>query len=175
MFKIEALVWVSFWKDFKFQPFNWWVGSNPRCQSKNIEMKKIARIKLVHELYGTCFQLIECEELRIKYLTPLLVVTMPHTCWFLWWADCIEAFKWCLHSQYGVTFWRVVLKEVYFEGLNCVWRSLKASILNIGTKGQVPCADVGPFFKRVRNGWHHPKNGWCHSFTEGTLLYGVLV
>jgi hypothetical protein len=31
-------------------------GSNPRCQSKNIELKYKTHIKLVHELYGECFQ-----------------------------------------------------------------------------------------------------------------------
>ena len=38
MFKIEALVWVSFWRALKFQRFSWRVGSNPRRQSKNIEI-----------------------------------------------------------------------------------------------------------------------------------------
>ena len=40
----------------KFQLFGGRVGSNPRCQSKNIEMKYKTHIELVHELYGTCFQ-----------------------------------------------------------------------------------------------------------------------
>ena len=39
MFKIEALIWVSFWRALKFQRFSWRVGSNPRHQSKNIETK----------------------------------------------------------------------------------------------------------------------------------------
>ena len=34
----------------------WRASSNPRRQSKNIEMKYKTRIKLVHELYGTRFQ-----------------------------------------------------------------------------------------------------------------------
>ena len=34
--------------------------------------------------------------------------------------------------QFGIAFWRVVLREVYIEGPNHVWRALKASILNIG-------------------------------------------
>ena len=33
--------------------------------------------------------------------------------------------------QFGVAFWRVVLREVYFEGPNRVWRALKTSIWNI--------------------------------------------
>ena len=38
--KIEALIWVSFWRALKFQLFSWRAGSNPRRQSKNIlEMK----------------------------------------------------------------------------------------------------------------------------------------
>ena len=75
---------------------------------------------------------VQCEELRINHLTPLLVVTMPYACWFLWRVDYIEDFKWCLHFQFGVAFWRVVLRKVFFEGPNCVWRELKTSILNIG-------------------------------------------
>ena len=66
---------------------------------------------------------VQCEELRINHPTLLLIVTMPYyTCWFLRGANCIEDFKWCLHFQFGVAFWRVVLRYVYFEGPNCVWR-----------------------------------------------------
>ena len=46
MFKIKALIWDSFWRLLKFQPFNWRVGSNPRCRSKNIEMKYIPVLNL---------------------------------------------------------------------------------------------------------------------------------
>ena len=56
VFKIEALLWVSFWRALTFQPFYWRAESNPRRQSKNIEMKYKTHIKLVHESYGTCFQ-----------------------------------------------------------------------------------------------------------------------
>ena len=49
VFKIDALVQVSFWRVLKFQRFRWRVGSNPRHQSKNIEMQYKTRIKLVHE------------------------------------------------------------------------------------------------------------------------------
>ena len=73
---------------------------------------------------------VQCEEIRINHLTLLLVVTMPYACWFLWRADYIEDFKWRLHFQFGVALWRVVLREVYFEGSNRVWRALKTSILN---------------------------------------------
>ena len=57
---------------------------------------------------------------------------MPYACWFLWWSHYIEDFKWHLHFQFGVSFWRVILREVYFEGPNHVWRALKTSILNTG-------------------------------------------
>ena len=47
-----VLIWVSFWRALKFQPFNWKVGSNSRRRSKNIEMKyKLILnlcVKLVH-------------------------------------------------------------------------------------------------------------------------------
>ena len=56
---------------------------------------------------------------------------MPYACWFLWWTNYIEDFKWRLHFQFGVAFWRVVLRVVHFEGPHCVWRALKTSILNI--------------------------------------------
>ena len=35
-------------------------------------------------------------------------------CWFLWQAYYIEDFKWCLHFQFGVVFWRVVLRKVEY-------------------------------------------------------------
>ena len=73
--------------------------------------------------------LVQCEKSRTNHLKPLLVVTKPYTCWFLRLADYIEHFKWRLRFQFGVAFWRVVLREVYFEGPNHVWRALKTSIL----------------------------------------------
>ena len=72
---------------------------------------------------------IQCEELRNNHLTALLVVTMPYACWLLWRVDYID-FKWRLPFQLGVAFWRVVLREVYFEGPNHIWWALKTSILN---------------------------------------------
>ena len=39
LFKIEVLIWVSFWRALRFQPFTWTVGSNPKRQSKNVEMQ----------------------------------------------------------------------------------------------------------------------------------------
>ena len=79
--------------------------------------------------------LVRCEEWRINHLTPLLVVTMPYACWFLWWPDSIEDFKWRPRFQFGVAFQKVGLREVYIEGLGRVWRALKTSILNTELKG----------------------------------------
>ena len=77
--------------------------------------------------------LVQCEELRSTHRTPLLVVTPPYACWFLWWADYIEDFKWRLRFQFRIAFWSVVLIEVYFEGPNRIWRALKTPILNIAS------------------------------------------
>ena len=57
VFKIEAFIWVSYRRALKFQHFSWRVSWNPRRQSKNIELKYKTHIKLVHELYGTCFSI----------------------------------------------------------------------------------------------------------------------
>ena len=58
----------------------------------------------IQNSYWTCARFIrymlsvQCEEPRSNHLTPLLVVTMPYACWFLWRVDDIEDFKWwCLH------------------------------------------------------------------------------
>ena len=66
---------VSFWRALEVQPFSWRASSKPRRQSKNIEMKCKTHIKLVHELYATCFPT-QCEKLRINHLTPFVVVTL---------------------------------------------------------------------------------------------------
>ena len=62
----------------------------------------------------------------------------------------------------------------------CIWRHLsfiQQMCLEITcslevVKGQVPCAGANPFFKWVRNSWHHPKNGRCHPLCGGVLLEG---
>ena len=94
---------------------------------------------------------VQRKKLKINHLTPLLAVTMPYDCWFLLQVDYIEDFKWRSHFQLGVVFWRVVLKEVYFERIEdfrwrlhfqygdslkgcfergIFWRALKTSMLN---------------------------------------------
>ena len=55
-------------------------------------MKYKTHIKLVHELYGTCFQY-NVNKLRINHLTPLLVVAILYACWFVWRVDYIEDFE----------------------------------------------------------------------------------
>ena len=77
-----------------------------------------------------CMFLVQCEGLRINRLTLLLVVTMPYACWVLWRTHYIEDFTWRLRFQSRVALWRVVLRDVYFEGPNCIEGHLKTSILN---------------------------------------------
>ena len=61
----------------------------------------------------------------------------------LLWAYYNEDFKWRLHVQFGVAFRRVVLREVYYEAPNRVWRALKTSILNIAWKARVALHKLG--------------------------------
>jgi hypothetical protein len=56
IFEIETFIRVSIWRALKFRLFGWKSNSNSRRQSKNIEMKYKTHIKLVHELYSTCFE-----------------------------------------------------------------------------------------------------------------------
>ena len=107
MFKIDAFIWVLFWRALKSQPFSWRVGSNLRRQSKNIEMECKTHIKLVWYIF-----LAQCEKFIIKHLTLLLLaVTMPYACWFLWQADYIEDFKWRPHFP----IWDCILKGLFWE------------------------------------------------------------
>jgi hypothetical protein len=70
-------------------------------------MKYKARIKHVHALlYGTCFQYNVKDERKIDLRTPLLVVTMPNACGFLWRADWFggpssDVFVFNLMLRYG--------------------------------------------------------------------------
>ena len=78
--------------------------------------------------------LVQCEELRINHLTPLLVVTMPYTCWFFCGGQIIlttssDVFIFNIELRFEKLFW-----EVYFERPNRVWRALKTSILNTSDK-----------------------------------------
>ena len=75
--------------------------------------------------YKTCAWIIwymfqvQCEETRINHVTLILVWTMSYACWILCWIEYIEDFKRRPDFQYGVAFWRVVLREVkYFEEPN---------------------------------------------------------
>ena len=45
-------------------------------------------------------------ENRPSTVTLLLVATFPYTCWFLWWTNYIDKFKWRLPFPFGVAFWR---------------------------------------------------------------------
>ena len=91
---------------------------------------------------------VQCEELRINHLTPLLVVAMPYACWFLWQADSIlrtssDVFIFNLGLRFEGLFW-----EGYkFEGLDFVWRALNTSILNIALDGSPQSKNVGTNLK----------------------------
>jgi hypothetical protein len=128
----QALKWISFWR----------ASSHISALSDQglVRIQDVIwriwkwNIKLILNLcmnYSTRYVFsVQCEESRIHHLTLLLVVTMSYLCWFLWWANYVEDSKWRLCFQIGVAFWRVGLREVYFEVPNRVWRALKTSILN---------------------------------------------
>ena len=104
-------------------------------------MKYKSRIKLCAWTIWYMFP-VQCEELRINYLTLLLVVTVPYACWFLWKRIILRTSGAVFILQFGVAFWRVVLRKIYFEGPIYIWRALKTSILNIG--GEHLACGVGP-------------------------------
>jgi hypothetical protein len=114
----------------------WRVGSNLRRQSKNIKMK------IKKFIFNLCMNYMvhvssQCEELELNHRTPLLVLIVPYACWFLWRTDHIEDFKWRLHLQFGVAFWRLFWERYIFEGPNGVWRALKPSILSIAQESTI--------------------------------------
>ena len=55
---------------------------------------------------------IQCEELRIKHLTPLLVVTMPYNRWFLWHVDYINS---GLQVTSSFSLWGCVFEGLFWE------------------------------------------------------------
>ena len=150
MFKIEALGWVSFWRALKFETFGWWAGSNLRHQSKNIEIKYKAHIKPLH---ATWYIHISNPMWRIKNQPSnstscsdnalcLLVLVVGRLYWGLQ-VTSSNPFR------FGVAFWKVILREVYFEGPHDrVWRALKTPILNIdpnlGATKHHPSNEVRP-------------------------------
>ena len=86
---------------------------------------------LINLLNASWWALAPTLAIVVEHNNNALRFIMPYTCRFLWWADYLEDFKWRrLHFQFGVPLWRVVLREVYLEGPNHVWRALKTSILN---------------------------------------------
>ena len=130
--KIRALIWVSFRRVLKFQPFFRSASSNPRRQSKNIKMRYKTHIKLVHEFYGTCIP-VHCEELRINHLTPLLVVTMPYTCWLVL---VTGRWYWGLQVTSSFSIPGLVLKGcfergIYWRAKSCL-KSIEFLVLNTG-------------------------------------------
>jgi hypothetical protein len=90
--------------------------SNPRRSSENIVMK----LKNSYEIHAWIIQytfLVQCEELKINHLTPLLVVTIPYA----WWLLCVGRLFRGLQVTFSFSFWGCVL-EGCFE--RCIfWRA----------------------------------------------------
>ena len=65
---------------------------------------------------------VQCEESKINHLTLLLVMTVLYACWFLWRANYIKDFKWRLHFQFGIAFWRVLFWErcIFWRAKSCL-------------------------------------------------------
>ena len=84
-------------------------------------MKYKTHIKLCAWMTWYMF-LVQCEEVRNNHLTPLLVVTMPYACWFLWQANYVEiscdVFLFNLGLRFEGLLWkRCILKcQIVFEG-----------------------------------------------------------
>ena len=62
--------------------------------------------------------LVQCEKVRTNHLPPLLVVTMPYACWFLWWVNILRTSRDVFIFNLELLFGRVVLREAYFEEPN---------------------------------------------------------
>ena len=136
-----------------FQLKDWFKSKTPIQEYRNE----------IQNSYWTCAWIIwymfpwQCNEIRINHLSPLLVVTMPYTCRFLWQANYIEDFKWRPRCQLGVAFWRVVLREVI------VWRAksrLKGiEDFNLEHCGKGSCCFHGsiPGKDSSRQGWQWPR------------------
>jgi hypothetical protein len=122
---IEALIHVSFWRVLEILALQ----LKARFKSKtSIQEYKNEILNLCMKFIWYMFP-VQCEELRINHLTLLLVVTTPYACWFLWHAYYTGDFKWRLHFQFGVTFWRVVFERgILWRAKSHVWRALKTSI-----------------------------------------------
>jgi hypothetical protein len=104
-------------------------------QSKNIEIKCKTHIKVVHELHGTCSSTMwriknqpshstSCSDNALRFLV-LVADTL------YWGLQVMSSFlSW-------VMFGRALLREVYIEGPDHVWRALKTSILNTASGHRV--------------------------------------
>jgi len=58
--------------------------------------------------------LVQYKKSRINHLPPLLMVTLPYTCWFLWWAYYTENFKWRFHFHFEGLFWERCISKGQF-------------------------------------------------------------
>ena len=130
-FKIEALIWVSFWRALNSQPFSWTASSNIRHQSKNVVIWNTKRVSnscmnyIVH-VSSTMWRIknrpsnfVSCSDNTLRLLvlvTNKLYRGLQVT---------TSSFSIRGHVPKGC-----FEREVYFEGPNYIWRALKTSILN---------------------------------------------
>ena len=110
----------------------------------------------------------------MNHVTPLLVVTMPCACWFWWWVDYIEDFKWCLHFQFGVAFWKVVLRCIFWRA-----KSRLKGIEDFNLEHCSACCGGLAEDRRTRTrkwdapNWLPPQKGFIRFRTNGTDLSTV--
>ena len=139
MFKIETLIWVLFWRALKFQCFSWRVES-----SKNIEMDTKLILSLcmnyrVH-VFSTMWRIKNQPANSTSCSNNALRLLVVVACRLYWGLQVMSSFS------IWVALWRVVLKEVYFEGPSHICRALKTSILNIAP---LACQT-------------YPRHDWCN-------------
>ena len=162
--KIGALIWVSFWRANMFQPLNWRIGSNPRRQSKNIEMKykthtNLCMTNMVHILSSMWriknrpYNSTSCSDDALHLLVFV-------ACRLYWGLQVTSSFP----IRGCVAFWRVVLREVYFEGLNHGWRHWRLqSWTSNGSRRRV-FGNLGPVYTTVEKSTGHEKKGVSQSW-----------
>ena len=124
MFKIEALIWVSFWRAFKFQLFGWRVGLNPRHRFKNIETNfflkniilNLCMIYMVH-VFSTMWRIknqpsnsTSCSDNALRFVSSCGGLSMFRT--------SSDVFIFNMGLRFKGLFWeRYILKgQIAFEG-----------------------------------------------------------
>ena len=94
MFKIEALIWVSFSGALTFQP-------KSSIQEHRNELPNSYQTCAWYTWYMFPKQ---CEETKNQPSNSTSCSDNAHACWFLWCVHYIQDLKWRLHFQIGVAF-----------------------------------------------------------------------